>query len=354
MFLYTSGSTGRPKGVVLSHYSHLWAISQRVRRPVPQGQRSLVAAPLYHMNGLAMCQTTFSHGDTVVLLPQFTTRGYIEAAAKHTRRLPDLGADHDRHDAAREGAAGEDRPLRRRGGAHGLGADHPGADRPGARGLSRRPRSATATARPRPDPSCSARIPRASRSPSCRPAIRIPRSSSAWCATARKSQDEGELEMKCGALMTHYHKLPETTAKVMTPDGYYRTSDVFRRDENGFFYLRRPGRRHVRVRRREHLSGRGREDAGEASRHPSGRRHPGARRAEGPQAGRLRRAAPTAPTLDEQAVKTYALANAPAYQHPRRVFFVDEMPLAGTNKIDKRVLRASRSRTAGTEISETR
>jgi len=34
MFLYTSGSTGRPKGVVLSHYSHLWAISQRVRRPL--------------------------------------------------------------------------------------------------------------------------------------------------------------------------------------------------------------------------------------------------------------------------------------------------------------------------------
>ena len=83
MFLYTSGSTGRPKGVVLSHYSHLWAMSQRVRRPVPQGQRSLVAAPLYHMNGLAMCQTTFSQGDTVVLLPQFTTTGYIEAAAKH-------------------------------------------------------------------------------------------------------------------------------------------------------------------------------------------------------------------------------------------------------------------------------
>ena len=41
-------------------------------------------------------------------------------------------------------------------------------------------------------------------------------------------------------------------------------------------------------------------------------------------------------TLDEQAVKDFALANAPAYQHPRRVFFVDEMPLAGTNKIDKR------------------
>ena len=42
--------------------------------------------------------------------------------------------------------------------------------------------------------------------------------------------------------------------------------------------------------------------------------------------------------LDERAVKTYALANAPAYQHPRRVIFVEEMPLAGTNKIDKRAL----------------
>ena len=40
----------------------------------------------------------------------------------------------------------------------------------------------------------------------------------------------------------------------------------------------------------------------------------------------------------EQAVKSHALANAPAYQHPRQVIFIDEMPLAGTNKIDKRVL----------------
>jgi acyl-coenzyme A synthetase/AMP-(fatty) acid ligase len=43
-------------------------------------------------------------------------------------------------------------------------------------------------------------------------------------------------------------------------------------------------------------------------------------------------------TLDEQAVKDFALANAPAYQHPRRVFFINEMPLASTNKIDKRAL----------------
>ena len=37
-------------------------------------------------------------------------------------------------------------------------------------------------------------------------------------------------------------------------------------------------------------------------------------------------------------LKNYALAHGPAFRHPRRVFFLDRMPLAGTNKIDKRVL----------------
>ena len=42
--------------------------------------------------------------------------------------------------------------------------------------------------------------------------------------------------------------------------------------------------------------------------------------------------------LDEDAVKQFALANAPAYAHPRRVFFMDALPLAGTNKIDRKEL----------------
>jgi acyl-coenzyme A synthetase/AMP-(fatty) acid ligase len=43
--------------------------------------------------------------------------------------------------------------------------------------------------------------------------------------------------------------------------------------------------------------------------------------------------------ITEQALKDYALAHGPAYQHPRRVFFLDRMPLAGTNKIDQAALR---------------
>jgi len=45
-------------------------------------------------------------------------------------------------------------------------------------------------------------------------------------------------------------------------------------------------------------------------------------------------------SLDEQAVKEFALKNGPVYAHPRRVFFVDALPLSGTNKIDRRALEA--------------
>ena len=237
MFLYTSGSTGRPKGVVLSHYSHLWAISQRVRRPVPQGQRSLVAAPLYHMNGLAMCQTTLSQGDTIVLLPQFTTRGYIEAAARHRvafltsvptmiammLREKELLASNDLSavEAVRMGSAPITQALidqvraafPKAAISNGYGTTEAGpvVFGPHPEGI------------PQPELSTGYPHPEVAAAPGARRHAR--------------SQDEGVLEMKCGALMTHYHKLPEVTAKAMTPDGYYRTGDVFRRDENGFFFF---------------------------------------------------------------------------------------------------------------------
>ncbi|MDI1283712.1 MAG: class I adenylate-forming enzyme family protein [Reyranella sp.] len=336
MFLYTSGSTGRPKGVVLSHYSHLWAISQRVRRPVPIGQRSLVAAPLYHMNGLAMCQTTLHQGDTIVLLPQFTTRGYIEAAARHRvaflTSVPTMiammlrerellaGSDLSAVEAVRMGSAPITQALidqvravfPKAAISNGYGTTEAGpvVFGPHPKGV---PQPELSTGYPHPDVQ-----------------LRLVRD-------GKEVEDEGELHMKCGALMTHYHKLPEVTAKAMTPDGYYRTSDVFRRDENGFFYF---------VGRVDDMFVCGGENIYPGEVEKMLERHPGIHQAaviaipdelKGHKPIAFVVKSPGA-AVDEQAIKTYALANAPAYQHPRRVFFVEEMPLAGTNKIDKRVL----------------
>jgi acyl-coenzyme A synthetase/AMP-(fatty) acid ligase len=40
----------------------------------------------------------------------------------------------------------------------------------------------------------------------------------------------------------------------------------------------------------------------------------------------------------EDAVKHYALQHAPAYQHPRFVWFLERLPLSSTNKIDRAAL----------------
>ena len=340
MFLYTSGSTGRPKGVVLSHYSHLWAISQRVRRPVPIGQRSLVAAPLYHMNGLAMSQTTFSQGDTVVLLPQFTTRGYVEAAARHRvafltsvptmiamiLREPDLLTSNDLSavEAVRMGSAPITQslidqvrkafPKAQISNGYGTTEAGPVVFGPHPKGIAQPELS---TGYPHPDV-----------------ALRLVRDGREVTGT---DAEGGVLEMKCGALMTHYHNLPEATAKAMTADGYYRTGDVFRRDENGFFFF---------VGRADDMFVCGGENIYPGEVEKMLERHPAIHQAAVlPVPDELKGHKPIAfvvkapgAELDEQAVKSYALAHAPAYQHPRRVLFVAEMPLAGTNKIDKRVL----------------
>ena len=46
----------------------------------------------------------------------------------------------------------------------------------------------------------------------------------------------------------------------------------------------------------------------------------------------------------ENDIKQFALANAPAYQHPRSVWFVEELPLASTNKLDRAALKADAAR----------
>ena len=82
MFLYTSGSTGTPKGVVLTHQGHIWIGETRLM-PGLDRHRYLIAAPLYHMNALALSKLACAAHATIVLLPQFTARGYIDAIASY-------------------------------------------------------------------------------------------------------------------------------------------------------------------------------------------------------------------------------------------------------------------------------
>jgi acyl-CoA synthetase (AMP-forming)/AMP-acid ligase II len=150
------------------------------------------------------------------------------------------------------------------------------------------------------------------------------------------SPDEGVLYMRNPSGMAGYHNLPEQTARVLE-DGWYRSGDIMRRDADGFFYF---------LGRADDMFVCGGENVWPGEVDKLLERMPGVHQAfvvavpdeikgQVPFAFVVPR--PGA-ALTEDAVKQFALANGPAYAHPRYVEFVSELPLAATNKIDRRVL----------------
>jgi acyl-CoA synthetase (AMP-forming)/AMP-acid ligase II len=154
---------------------------------------------------------------------------------------------------------------------------------------------------------------------------------------ADSSAGEGVLEMRCPALMNGYHNLPETTAKALTTDGFYITGDVFRRDAVGFYYF---------IGRADDMFVSGGENIYPGEIEAMLERHPDIHQAVVvPIDDALKFKKPVAFVVtrpgaapSEAAIQQFALANAAPYLHPRRVWFVPEMPLAGTNKIDRQTL----------------
>jgi long-chain acyl-CoA synthetase len=90
--IYSSGTTGEPKGIVQSHGMR-W---MHVRRGAAYGYDgstvTLLSTPLYSNTTLVVFFPTLAFGGTVVLMPKFEARGYLELAQKwratHTMLVP--------------------------------------------------------------------------------------------------------------------------------------------------------------------------------------------------------------------------------------------------------------------------
>jgi long-chain acyl-CoA synthetase len=347
MFLYTSGSTGTPKGVVLSHQSHIWVVETRLV-PGLERHRYLIAAPLYHMNALALAKLACAAHATIVLLPQFSAPAYIDAIGRYRctmltavppmiammlRERAQLAAtDLGSVETVRMGSAPvslslmaalhEALPQASVTNAYGTTEAGPVVFGPHPLGL--------------PQPELSVGYPH--------PLVAL-----RLVDGADRNAEQGVLEMKCPALMLGYHNrlaptLPSPASGggegrgPITPDGYYITGDVFRRDADGFHYF---------VGRTDDMFVSGGENIYPADVERMLERHPDiAQAAVVPIDDDIKGQKPVAfvikkpgRLLDEDAVKRFALAHAPAYQHPRFVWFVDELPLASTNKLDRAALQ---------------
>jgi len=335
MFLYTSGSTGTPKGVVLSHQSHIWVVETRLA-PGLARQRYLIAAPLYHMNALALAKLACAAHATIVLLPQFSAPAYIEAIGRYRcsfltavppmmammLREAELLARTDLSSVAfvRMGSAPVSASL-----MAALRAALPQAAVTNAYGTTEagpvvfgpHPQSL-------PQPELSVGYPH--------PQVALRLVDGGDC-----NAEQGVLEMKCAGLMNGYHNRPEVPPPL-TADGCYITGDVFRRDAEGFHYF---------VGRTDDMFVSGGENIYPADVERMLERHASvAQAAVVPIDDDIKGSKPVAFIIaksghapSEDDVKQFALAHAPAYAHPRFVWFVEELPLASTNKLDRAALK---------------
>jgi acyl-CoA synthetase (AMP-forming)/AMP-acid ligase II len=346
MFLYTSGSTGTPKGVVLSHGSHIWVVETRLS-PGLDRHRYLIAAPLYHMNALALAKLACAAHATIVLLPRFEARAYIDAISRYhptwLTAVPPMiammlretdalaAADLSSVEFIRMGSAPVSTSL--------MEATHRAFPKAAVTNAYGTTEAGMIVFGPHPkglpQPEASVGYPH--------PKVQL-----RLVDGTNRDAEQGVLEMKSPAIMNGYHNRPNVPSPI-TPDGFYVTGDVFRRDADGFYYF---------IGRTDDMFVSGGENIYPADVERMLERHPDVAQAVVvPVDDDIKGQKPVAFVIpkagrhpNEAEVKRFALANAAAYQHPRFVWVVDELPLASTNKVDRAALR----RMAQERVAETR
>jgi len=332
---YTSGSTGRPKGVLLTHYGQNWSrLILAHTRGTNEHDVILVAAPLYHKNALNAIKQGLTAGATLPLLPQFSVERYIDAIRQFRCTVVSgvptmismvLGRKEllERVDTScvrtvMMGSAPSSAQL-----LADVRRAFPRAEPLVVYGVTE---GGPVPLGPHPD-----------KKPRPPGSIGVPYAGTEAKLVNGASPDEGELAVKNPGVLLAYHNLPEETANRLR-DGWYYTGDICRRDADGFYYY---------VGRIDDMFVSGGENIFPVEVETLLERHPAVHQAlvmpfdhemkgQVPYAFVVLRAGAS---TSEEELKKFALANGPAYQHPRRVFFLRELPLAGTNKIDRDQLR---------------
>ena len=329
--IYTSGSTGKPKGVLLSHENVTFTVLE-YGAALP-GEVMLVSAPLYHKNASMASKLAFASGGKVVLLPQFSAGEYLDAITKHrvtmcsgvptmyalvTAELQKTPNQHDLSSVQRVliGSAPLTEAL-----FDDVQALFPEALVTNGYGTT----EAVLEFGPHPEDLPRPKISLGYEHSSVQLKLVDP-------DTGAES-NRGELWVKSKGVMLGYHGLPEANAERLT-DGWYHTGDLMHRDEDGWYFF---------VGRVDDMFVCAGENIYPDAVEQMLEHHPSVHQAVVvPVRDELKGQLPTVFIRSEAGVqinaddiKEYALKNGPAYAHPRHVWFVDEIPLASTAKIDR-------------------
>lgn len=347
--LYTSGSTGRPKGVPLDHRGQIWVLQQRTAIVKFGEHRLLVAAPLCHMNALLMVSLAALGGASIVLLPEFKAEAYIAAidtwhptwltsvptmlalVAQRTEQLAQSGLGSVRIVAMGSAPVSEGlfATLRNLFPQASVVTNY-GTTEAGAGVFGNHPAGL-----PRPSLSVGYPFPNIG--------FRL------IGADGQEDAAQGRLQLRTPAVMSGYLNMPEKTAEVLDADGWYDTGDIFRRDENGFCFF---------VSRADDMFVCGGENIFPIEVEALLERHPAVQQAcVVPVPDEIKGMKPVAFVVpathaepDPEALKAYAIREAPAYMHPRRIWFLDSLPLGPTGKVDRKALQTRAAADAGARL----
>ncbi len=328
--LYTSGSTGRPKGVVLSHASQLSmidAITGSNESRIFADQRGIVVAPMFHMNALVFIASFLSGGGSIVLMSKFDARLFVSTineygvtvitgvptmiALMHSAwmglgkpELPSVSTVYIGSAPVTDAVAAQSREMMPDAGIlNSYGTTETGGGLFGLHpdGIERPP-----TTVGYPTPKVELRL-----------------------------SEQGALVVRAPSMMSEYRNLPKLTADRLK-DGWFNTGDLFEIDEHGFYYFK------GRVDDMFVCSG---ENIYPGEVEKVIESHDGVLQAAVvPVPDEIRGQMPVAfvvseeTYLSEREIQDHVKMRAAPYLYPRRVWFIETLPLASTTKVDRRAL----------------